>query len=142
MPTTSKAFVDTNVFVATRNENDPTHKKAIRLFDYLKKNSIQLYTSSDVIGETLTVMSKKLGKAIAADWFNDYKKSEVKEIFVDEDIHEEARNLFFQVRSKNISFIDCSSAVAMKKNKINVIFTFDEHFKKLGVRLLGEAVKN
>lgn len=136
MPTTSKIFIDTNVFVSIRDENDSTHNKSLGLFTKLERNSSQLYTSSDVVGETLTVMSRKLGKTIAMDWYQDYKKSAVVEIFLDEEMHNEARKVFLQARLKNISFVDCSSIIAMKSSKITTAFTFDEHFKKLGVNLL------
>jgi len=47
--------------------------------------------------------------------------------------------LIHWVSSKNISFIDCSSAVAMKRNKIKTIFSFDKDFKKLGVNLAADV---
>ena len=134
---TSKIFVDTNVFVSIRDTSDSTHNKALGLFEKLEKDSSQLYTSSDVIAETLTVISRKLRKKVANDWFEDFQKSNLIEIFIDQDKHNEARKLFLQTRSKNVSFIDCSSIVAMKSAKISIAFTFDKHFKKLGVKLLS-----
>ena len=65
-----EVFVDTNVFVTIRDNTDSTHKKALKISEYLSKNKIRWATSSDVIGETLTVISKKLGKGIALDWYN------------------------------------------------------------------------
>lgn len=140
-PNPNEAFIDTNIFAAVRDSEDPTHKKAIKLFDYIEKNSIQLFTSSDVIGETVTLLSRKLGKEIAKDWFYDYQKSGIVEIFIDSGIHAKARDLFFSTKSKNITFIDCSCVIAMKKNKIEYAFTFDKHFKKLGAKLLSEIAK-
>jgi predicted nucleic acid-binding protein len=32
-----------------------------------------------------------------------------------------------------LSFTDSTSAVLMKKREMSVIFTFDQHFKKLGL---------
>lgn len=140
MPTITKVFVDTNVFVALSDERDSTHGKAISLKDKLKIKAVKLFTSSDVIGETLTVMSKKLGKKKAVDFFNKFKDYGIKEIFISEDIHKEARKFFAGVKSKNVSFIDCSSAIVMKKYKIEAIFSFDEDFKILGVKLIGEIL--
>lgn len=131
-----KVFVDTNVFVALRDENDSTHKKAIKILDKLHREKALLYTSSDIIAESLTVLSRKLGGDHAAEFLREIKKGIPKEIFIDINLHSEARNLFTKVKPKNISFIDCSSVVAMKTNKIETIFTFDKHFKSLGVELL------
>lgn len=133
----SEVFVDTNVFVTIRDNTDSTHKKALKISEYLSKNKVRLATSSDVIGETLTVISKKLGKKIAIDWYKDFKNSSIREIFIDDKIHSETRKFFAKIKSKNISFIDCSSVVAMKRNKIKYIFSFDEDFRGLGVKLLN-----
>ena len=136
MPTISKkVFVDTNVFVAIRDTKDSTHNQAIKLAQKLDKLRVRLFTSSDVMGETLTVLSKKLGKAVCNDWYRDFQKSSLNEIFIDKYLHQETREFFKRVKSKNISFIDCSSVVAMKRHKIKTIFSFDQDFKKLGVQL-------
>ena len=136
----SKVFVDTNVFVTTRDFNDSTHQKAVDLSEYLLANEAAWYTSSDIIAESLTVLSQKLGKSVALDWYKDFKNGNIKEIFVDEILHREARSFFTKIKSKNVSFVDCSSAVAMKRNKIDVIFSFDEDFKGMGIKLLGDLV--
>ena len=82
MHTISKVFVDTNAFVALEDEEDSTHKKAVKLALYLKENNIKPYTSSDVVGETLTVISKKLGKKAATYFFKNYQASDTGEIFI------------------------------------------------------------
>jgi len=140
MHTISKVFVDTNVFVAIRDASDSTHKKAIKISEYLDKNKAKWCTSSDIIGETLTVLSKKLGKAICVDWYKDFKNSSIEEIFVDEKLHKETRGFYKRIKSKNISFIDCSSVISMKRNNIKYIFSFDEDFRKLGIKLVEDVV--
>ena len=140
MHMTSKVFVDTNVYVALRNTKDTTHQKAIQILNYLIDKGVKIYTSSDVIGESLTVISKIMGKAEAKGFLSDVQTmSNI--IFVDEIAHKETQKYFFRVKSNKISFIDCSNVVIMKKYKIKYIFSFDEDFKKMGVELLGDAVK-
>lgn len=133
-----KVFVDTSSFVALQDDRDSNHKKAVSLAKILHAQKAQLYTSSDVIGEALTVIARKLGKKAALVYYKNYIKSGVIEVFIDKYLHEETREFFLQLKQKNISFIDCSSVVAMKKEKINTIFTFDGDFKVLGVELFGE----
>lgn len=134
MPTISKVFIDTNVFVAIKDDKDLTHDRAILLLKTLKSKKVRFFTSSDVIGESITVISKKLGKLAAVEFLN-HVSNYAQEIFIDAFLHKESRNLFKRIKSKNISFIDCSSAVAMKRNKIKSIFSFDRDFKKMGVKL-------
>lgn len=139
MPTIFRVFVDTNIFVAVRNKNDLTHNKAVELFNLLKDQKAKFYTSSDIISESLTVLSMKMGKKIALEFLEEIGNN-AKEIFIDEVIHRETRNYFKKVKSKNISFVDCSSVVAMKRNKIKYIFSFDEDFRKMGIKLVGDVV--
>jgi len=138
MPTTFKVFIDTNVFVAIKDGQDSTHNEANSLLDKLNSKKAKFYTSSDIIGETLTVISKKLGKPAATDFLSEIH-TYAKEIFIDRYLHKESRDLFRRVKSKNISFIDCSSVVAMRRNKIKIIFSFDRDFKKLGVNLAADV---
>jgi predicted nucleic acid-binding protein len=135
--TSTKLFVDTNIFVALRDETDSTYKKAQALLRKISKERYILYTSSDVIGETLTVISKKLGKGSARKFLEYIDSGLVNEIFIDEQLHQRARELFAQTPQKNISFIDCSSVIAMKSQKIDTIFSFDQDFKKLGLSLFS-----
>lgn len=135
MPTMkNKVFIDTNVFVALRDRNDSTHNRAKLVQDRLIKSGAIFFTSSDVIAESLTVISRKLGKGQAIGFLMEIE-SIAKEIFVDENLHIISRNFFNKVKSKNISFVDCSSVIVMKHNKINTVFSFDEDFRKLGVSL-------
>ena len=138
MPTISKVFIDTNVFVAINDDRDSTHKRALDLLYKLNEAKVNYFTSSDIIGESLTVISQKLGKKQATEFLKDVKVI-AEEIFIDENIHYAARKFFKRVKSKNVSFIDCSSVIAMKRNKIKVIFSFDESFKSLGVNLASDV---
>lgn len=130
-----KVFVDTSSFVSLEDNKDPNHKKAIVLAQALFNQKAKLYTSSDIIGETLTVISRKLGKKASFMFYENYIKSGFTEIFIDSNLHEETREFFLKVRSKNISFIDCSSILAMKQQGITQIFSFDKDFITLGVEL-------
>ena len=62
------------------------------------------------------------------------------EFFFDESMYKDTKDLFLRNKSKNISFVDCSSVITMRRAKINVIFSFDDDFKKLGIKLLEEVV--
>ena len=137
MPTRkNRVFIDTNIFVALRDKNDSTHKRAVQILERLIKADVIFFTSSDVIGETLTVISRKLGKTQAVKFLKEVEGM-AREIFVDENLHRISRNFFTEVRSKTISFVDCSNVVVMKNSKIKTIFSFDEDFKKMWVKLAG-----
>jgi len=140
--TITKIFIDTNVFVALEDEADSTHKRAIEISQYLlKQNNVKYYTSSEVISETLTVISRKLGKEVAKKFVKKHKNSHMIDIFFDENLYRKTVNTYLKLKQNSISFVDCSNVVIMRKYKIKYIFSFDEDFKKMGVELLGDAVK-
>ena len=138
--TITDVFVDTSAFVSLWDDLDSNHIKAIKLQVKLEEINAHIHTSSDIIGESLTVIGRKIGKKESTEFYEMLKKSKVHEIFIDEATHKETRLFFKKVKPKNISFIDCSSVIAMKRNKIKYIFSFDEDFKKMGVELLSDAV--
>ena len=137
IPTITKVFVDTNVFVALRDDRDPTHLRARELLTKLAEAKVIFVTSSDVIAETATVLARKLGKGQSSEFLKSIGSMAI-EIFVDEKLHQATRRYFQRVRSKNISFVDCSSVMVMRSNKIRYVFGFDDDFRKLGVRLVEE----
>lgn len=139
MPTISKVLIDTNVFVALKDITDSTHKKALQIYKELKEKGVKFYTTSDIIAESLTVISMKLNKKASLEFLSEIG-GVITEIFIDEYSHKETRKYFKRVKSKNISFVDCSSVVAMKRNKIAAVFSFDEDFKKMGVKLASDIV--
>lgn len=138
----TSVFIDTNVFIALEDEADSTHKRAIELSEYLlKQKNVRYHTSSEVILETLTVLSRKLGKEIAKKFIKKHKNSQIIDIFFDENLYKSTLKAYLKLKQDKISFVDCSNVLIMKKYKIKHIFSFDEDFKKMGVELLGDAVK-
>ena len=97
MLTASNIFVDTSAFVSLWDDKDPNHIKAIRIQSKLKELKVNVYVSSDIIGETLTVISRKLGKENAIDFLEKIQESNVQEIFIDEFLHKETRKFFRKI---------------------------------------------
>lgn len=55
---------------------------------------------------------------------------------VDEETFLESWEFFKKMGGIGLSFTDATSAVLMKKREISSIFTFDQHFRKLGLNAL------
>lgn len=141
MPTISSIFIDTNVFVALEDISDSTHDKAVAISEYLVKQSgIKYFTSSEVVAETFTVLSRKLGNEAVKLFLAKHQKSNIIDIFLDEQLYKETVKRFVEIKKAKVSFVDCSNVIIMKRNKIGIIFSFDEDFRKMGVGLLGDLV--
>lgn len=133
-------FFDTNIYVALSDQEDATHRKACQLMESLHRRPHLPITSSHIVSESLTVISQKVGKKQSLKFFEDLQNSETEIIFVDQEIHQQGLELFAKIKSKNVSFVDATSFVIMKNKGIKVVFTFDQHFKTQGFKLLSDAV--
>tara|TARA_Y100000310_G_C20183584_1_gene579305 strand:+ start:22 stop:426 length:405 start_codon:yes stop_codon:yes gene_type:complete len=133
-----KCFVDSSFFVSLSKENDKNHYKALEIAIEAKDKKIVFYTSDRIIDETATVLSMKASKVIAVNFLDYIEKDEDSPMVLGEDNNTrgKARRLFRLRKEKDISIIDCHSAVLMKKQRIRKCFTFDKHFKKLGFEIL------
>lgn len=86
----------------------------------------------------VTVLRLKIGNQKALPILADLRNSETEMVWVDSEIESQAFEAIKQIKSKNVSFVDCTSFVIMKNRGIKVVFTFDQHFKTQGFKLLGE----
>lgn len=95
----------------------------------------RLYTSDYVIDEVITTifartgsfeLTKKYGQTLV-------ESTAIERLIVDEESFSQSWEFFKRIGEIGLSFTDSTSAVLMKKREISAIFTFDEHFKKLGL---------
>lgn len=94
----------------------------------------RILTSDYVIDEVITTifartgsfeLTKKLGQAII-------ESKAIERLTIDEETFIHSWEFFKRMGSIGMSFTDSTSAVLMKKKDINTVFSFDEHFKRLG----------
>jgi predicted nucleic acid-binding protein len=52
------------------------------------------------------------------------------------DRFEQARQLFFRYRDKDLSFTDCTSIAVMRELKLSAVITTDAHFRQVGFNVL------
>jgi len=70
-------------------------------------------------------LTKRFGQAII-------ESKTIERLSVNEETFIQSWEFFKRMGSVGLSFTDSTSAVLMKKKETNTIFTFDEHFKRLG----------
>ena len=123
-------FIDASFYLSLLNPQDNNHQKAMLIAE--KYKNADYITSYMVLGELLTVASMRYDKELAILFVEKILKSRTKIIMEKKELIKKAFDIFKQIRSKNISWVDCYSLVLMKKLKIKKALTFDRHFKKLG----------
>ena len=133
-----KIFVDTSSLVALFVESEENHKKAVVLFEKLKKLRALLYTSDYVIDETITTtllrgnhkLSVVAGEAL-------FPSQVIKIVYVCPDYLKPAWELYQKYDDKKFSFTDVTSFVIAKDLRIQKVFGFDSDFSKAGFELIS-----
>ncbi len=129
-------FGDSGGWLAMYDVKDKYHLAAKRSFDTLLEQRVSFLVTDYVIAETLTLMRGRLGhrKTVAfGEWL--LNAPLVQQVRLDVDLWNEAWHLFKKYDDKDLSFVDCASFVAMRRQRVVDAFTFDRHFAQMGFRL-------
>ncbi|MBI4678710.1 MAG: PIN domain-containing protein [Elusimicrobia bacterium] len=126
-------FVDTSAWVALFVRQDEFHGQAASFWDGLRRKSVTPLSSFDVFGETLTVIRGRAGLDQALEFGEAFLNSRILiREEVDGALRQKAWALFKQYHDKPLSFTDCTSFALLRKRGINLVFSFDEDFRRLG----------
>lgn len=136
-----RVFVDSNVFIGIFNKDDALHKKALTLWDGLKKEDALIVVSNFIISEVITVLSQRVGKQLALEFaFSIYfnEKEEVELVRMDERCELLTLEYFTKISSKNVSFTDVSILAILEIYHIEALASFDNFFKQQkGIKLIS-----
>lgn len=119
-------FVDTSFLVAFFWDIDPNAGKTLNLWSKFDPEKV---ASEDILKETLTVLSQRIGRAGAIAAY-DKIIEEFVILPVPSERYRAGLKLFLNPKlQKNVSLIDCISAAICHELGIKQILTFDAHFK-------------
>lgn len=132
-----KLFLDSGAFVARHSKNDVNHAKAVETFQKILEGKIpvtRMYTSDYVFAEAVTVaLARTKHHSHAVELGEAILNSKAIEILrVEDDIFNEAWEIFKAYKEQGFSFVDCTSFALMKKKDIKYVFSFDRHFDAMG----------
>lgn len=98
-----------------------------------------LITTDFIFAETMSLLTKRLGKAVAVAFGEGIRSSS--KFRIEEatpQMREQAWKLFAGHRDKDYDLIDCISFAAMESLGIGHVFGFDHHFTQHGFHLLPD----
>lgn len=140
-------FIDTSALYAIFAPKDNLKQLCNEIFEeIISKYSVNLYTTTFVIYETLSKLKKfgldqckKLQVLIDNNIINVFP--------VDETLETKGLILFWNYEDKTWGVVDCISIEFMKEYQINYVFGLDEHFEQAGLYPLirlkkGKPIKN
>ena len=132
-------FVDTGGWMACADRTDPAHVACTTARDAALEAGRLLATTDFVVDETLTLIRFRLGLDAANAWWRQLDGSaRLRWERIDGVRFERARNFFFQLRDKDLSFTDCTSIAVMRELKLKIVLTTDHHFAQAGFELLPQ----
>lgn len=133
---TEAVLIDTDAVVALMNEHDANHQKAMEAANSLVKSSLLFIISNHVFGESLTVISKRIGHKEAVRYLHQVGNGLFEILRVNERLENLAFTIFEAQTSKNVSFIDCTNMAILTRYRWDTIFSFDRVYPKNGFRLV------
>lgn len=134
-------LLDSDAVIASILEDDALHKKATEIFELLAKKGVILYITTTVVAETAVGLHRKFNQRDKSLNFLEKTVSKwVKIIAVDEDLLIDAYQVLRQTESKKNTIFDAINVTVMRKHNLTAIFSFDEFYKKNGLKLAGEMI--
>lgn len=124
-------FVDTSFWVALRLRRDAWHSAAVAL--WRTHADAGLVTSKLVRGETWTFLRRRVGHAAAVDYLDAVQSTErVAIIPLPETADRSALQWLRQHDEREYSYVDATSFITMRANKITGTLAFDGDFTAAG----------
>ncbi len=132
-----KIFIDTDALVALNDSSDLLHKKALKILEKISRFGFVSFLSTNVLLETLTIISQKMGKKQAILLLEELRSGKYTIIHPNEKLIFVTEEIFKSIKSKNVSYSDCLSFAVAGACDIEWVFSFDVHFKKQGFKRFG-----
>jgi len=128
-------FIDTAAFYALIDARDPNHGAARLTMVRLRTAEASLLTHEYVLVETTALIQRRLGIG-ALRRFIDGLLPIVEVAWVDEHLHAEAREALLAAGRREVSLVDWTSFLVMRRHGVHQAFTFDADFSAQGFEVL------
>jgi len=131
-------FVDTSYWVALRLRRDANHDVAVRLW----APGQSILTTNQVVGETWTFLRRRDGHQSAVAFLDAVESTDwLTVVHVDEGTEREARAWLRRHDERVYSFVDATSFVVMRRERLREALAFDGDFSAAGL-VEGSALRS
>ena len=141
-----KAFIDTSIWLALTLSNERRHQEIVDLLSKLQQNHTTLFTSNDIIDETVTRLIYDSNWPVAKKFIDLFRNSlnlhALTLFWTDEQSQTEAFDLLEKYSDHKLSLTDATSIIHMKRFRIRTILTLDSDFAKIGLTTLPNPVRS
>ncbi len=131
---TPKYFLDSSAIYALVNKADPVGAK---INDLLTQTRPMLITTDYIFAETLSLITKRIGKQAAITTGMMLKNSKyIKIMRLEKSVLAKALEMFASYKDKDFDYIDATNFACCKQQKIKTVLTLDHHFAQMGFAIL------
>lgn len=133
----TQVIADTSGLYAMVDRKDPHHRQAAQ---FVKAHAAAgvLVVSNHIFDETMTLVKVRLGIEIALRLGIRLRNSRFVELVTFTTAEEmETWRIFSQYTDKAWSYTDCSCLVLAQERNLQYAFTFDHHFKQMGLMAIS-----
>jgi predicted nucleic acid-binding protein len=127
-------FVDTSAIYAIVDGDDEMHEVAAQTLRFLV-NGERLVTHNYVILEAIALTQRRLGLDAVRD-LNDRLVPLIDIRWIDPEEHRAAAEAMLAAGRKRVSLVDWASFTLMRRQRVDVAFTFDRDFAIQGFELI------
>ena len=129
-----KVLIDTSAFYALASEADEFHQRAVSAQKDLIDHRAELYTTSYVLVEAISLIHRRLGFSHLAG-FVDSVREGVSILWMDRRNTWRSWELLQQRGGGQLNFVDCSTII-MAQDTRSAVFAFDRDFVREGLNVI------
>lgn len=131
--------VDADALIALSLEKDPHHNKAVAINRRLMQQKATIVFPVTVFPEAVTTLKRAFNQPEKAHAINrQYLAGAFQVEYISEDIMKKAAGIFNAAISKQNTLFDAIVAATAQKLKADAVFSFDDWYPKLGLKLAEE----
>jgi predicted nucleic acid-binding protein len=128
-------FVDTSAFFALLDDDDAHRERSRTHLQEVIEMDVDLLTHEYVVVETTALVQRRLGLEALRRFVDDLLPL-VEVAWVDESLHAQARESLLAAGRRNVSLVDWTSFLVMRRHGVRRAFTFDPDFGAEGFQVL------
>ncbi len=128
-------MLDTSALYAVFDRDDHWHGVTAEAWGEVLHSQAPLLVTNYVLVEMHALLGRRLGVAAVAA-LHDHVLPWVSTVWVDESLHREAQSALRVACRRDLSLVDCTSFVCMRRLGVKTAFTIDRHFEQQGFEVV------
>lgn len=132
-------LLDSDAVIGLLNEEDKHHQQTKVISLIIEQKHIAVVVSTTTIAECITSLHRRHNRPDLAKIYLDSLTNPLLTIYpVDREIIRMAAKIYDPQRSKKHTFFDAINVAVAQKERIEVIFSFDDFYRSFGLKLAGD----